>query len=159
MRITKQIEWDMGHRIPKHKSQCCNLHGHRYKLEICLAGSLVAGKDLSDKGMVIDFSDIKAIAMHYVHDICDHAFMVSDEDEIILSFFRDNPDLVSIVVPFIPTAENIVLWAFEQLEDKYSDTYGTGLQLEYLRLWETPTSSAYCDRQEYHKYLKGRTTF
>ena len=36
--ITKRLEFDAGHRIPQHKSQCRNLHGHRYALEITLEG-------------------------------------------------------------------------------------------------------------------------
>ena len=40
--ITKRLEFDAGHRIPQHKSQCRNLHGHRYALEITLEGELSA---------------------------------------------------------------------------------------------------------------------
>ena len=36
--ITRKLEFDAGHRIPDHKSQCRNLHGHRYTLEITLTG-------------------------------------------------------------------------------------------------------------------------
>ncbi|MFM6979682.1 MAG: 6-carboxytetrahydropterin synthase, partial [Methylophilaceae bacterium] len=28
MQITTRLEFDAGHRIPCHKSQCRNLHGH-----------------------------------------------------------------------------------------------------------------------------------
>ncbi|MBI4225594.1 6-carboxytetrahydropterin synthase [Candidatus Roizmanbacteria bacterium] len=45
MVITKIIEFDMGHRIPNHKSQCRNLHGHRYKLEVNLEGDVEEKKE------------------------------------------------------------------------------------------------------------------
>jgi 6-pyruvoyltetrahydropterin/6-carboxytetrahydropterin synthase len=38
MRITRRLEFDAGHRIPDHASQCRHLHGHRYALEITLSG-------------------------------------------------------------------------------------------------------------------------
>ena len=34
--ITRKLEFDAGHRIPDHNSQCRNLHGHRYTLLITL---------------------------------------------------------------------------------------------------------------------------
>jgi hypothetical protein len=33
-----------GHRIPDHKSQCRNLHGHRYTVEITLVGKVIDGR-------------------------------------------------------------------------------------------------------------------
>ncbi|MHB8760606.1 MAG: 6-pyruvoyl trahydropterin synthase family protein, partial [Thiobacillus sp.] len=37
MLITRRLEFDAGHRIPNHGSQCRHLHGHRYALEITLS--------------------------------------------------------------------------------------------------------------------------
>ena len=34
MRITRRLEFDAGHRIPDHASQCRHLHGHRYAIEV-----------------------------------------------------------------------------------------------------------------------------
>ncbi|MQM35299.1 MAG: 6-carboxytetrahydropterin synthase QueD, partial [Candidatus Accumulibacter phosphatis] len=41
MLITRRLEFDAGHRIPDHKSQCRHLHGHRYALEITLGGEII----------------------------------------------------------------------------------------------------------------------
>ncbi len=41
MLITRRLEFDAGHRIPDHKSQCRHLHGHRYAIEITLSGSVI----------------------------------------------------------------------------------------------------------------------
>ena len=62
MQITTRLEFDAGHRIPSHKSQCRNLHGHRYAIEITLSGDVIHSEGVSDDGMVMDFSDVKAIA-------------------------------------------------------------------------------------------------
>lgn len=148
MIITKQIEWDMGHRVVNHKSKCRNLHGHRYKMEVCLEGSLVDINGSSDEGMVMDFSDVKAVAVKYIHDILDHGFMVWDKDKVLVKFFKVNEDQKHIIVTFTPTAENIAKWSFETLDKQYKDVYGTGLKLLEVKVWETPTSLAICTRKD-----------
>ena len=57
--VTRRLEFDAGHRIPDHRSQCRNLHGHRYVLEITLTGDVVQAPGESDNGMLMDFSEIK----------------------------------------------------------------------------------------------------
>lgn len=148
MQVIKEIQWDMGHRVTNHHSQCRNLHGHRYKAEICVEGDLVQVEGISDQGMVIDFGDIKRIATVHVHDVLDHGFMVWDKDFILVEFFRNNPDQKNIIVPFVPTSENIAAWVFMQLDKHFKDKYGTGLVLYSIKLWETPTSVAICTRKD-----------
>ena len=139
MRVTKEIQWDMGHRVTNHHSQCRNLHGHRYKAEICVEGGLITESGVPDEGMVIDFGDIKEIAVKYVYDVLDHGFMVWNKDKVILQFFKTNPDLKHIIVSFVPTAENIAGWILARLDNRLKDKYGTGLKLYSIKLWETPT--------------------
>ncbi|MDG1445657.1 MAG: 6-carboxytetrahydropterin synthase, partial [Methylophilaceae bacterium] len=52
MEITTRLEFDSGHRIPNHNSQCRNLHGHRYVIEITLNGDIVQNEQTSEDGMV-----------------------------------------------------------------------------------------------------------
>lgn len=135
MDITKIIEWDMGHRIPNHKSKCRHLHGHRYRLEITVTGPIVQEAG-SDQGMVMDFGDIKTIAMETIHDPFDHKCLISDEDPEAV-FFRDITGV--IFVPFIPTAENLILYFADILIPAFNDR---GFTLSSLRLFETPNSWA-----------------
>jgi 6-pyruvoyltetrahydropterin/6-carboxytetrahydropterin synthase len=60
--ITRKLEFDAGHRIPDHKSQCRNLHGHRYTVEITLTGEVIAAEGNSDNGVFMDFWVVKALA-------------------------------------------------------------------------------------------------
>ena len=69
MQITTRLEFDAGHRIPNHKSQCRNLHGHRYAIEITLSGDIIQQEGASENGMVMDFSDVKAIARRSIVDV------------------------------------------------------------------------------------------
>jgi 6-pyruvoyltetrahydropterin/6-carboxytetrahydropterin synthase len=151
MIVSKQIEWEMGHRVVNHKSKCRNVHGHHYRLEICLEGCLVTKSGTSDEGMVIDFGDIKSVAIEVIYDILDHAFMVWEKDKVLSNFFKVNKDQKHIIVPFTTTSENIAKWVFEKLDKRYKDTYGTGLKLLEVRLWETPTSLAVCTRKDVYE--------
>lgn len=141
MEITKIIGFDMGHRVPNHKSKCRNVHGHRYTCHVTMEGDIVSEKGSSDEGMVIDFSDIKTIANNLLDGELDHGFMVYDGDEQLRDFLKE-AEYKLIIVPFIPTAENIAKWIFDKLTPQYEDVYGTGLRLKRIKLYETPNSFA-----------------
>lgn len=142
MQITTRLEFDAGHRIPNHKSQCRNLHGHRYALEITLSGDIISASDVSENGMVMDFSDVKQIARESVVDVWDHAFLVFKEDQVILDFLNSLPNHKTVIFSSVPTAENMAAEAFKILKSQYKDTYGNHLTLERVRLYETPNSWA-----------------
>ena len=142
MQITTRLEFDAGHRIPCHKSQCRNLHGHRYAIEITLSGDIITNENASDNGMVMDFSDVKSIARKCVVDVWDHAFLVYKGDTSVRAFLNSLPDHKTVVMETVPTAENMAAEAFRILRDAYKDTYGTHLKLERVRLYETPNSWA-----------------
>ena len=140
IKVTKIIEWDMGHRVPNHKSKCRNPHGHRYRLELTLSGELVSTAGKSDEGMVFDFGDIKQAMVEHVHDIVDHGFMIYEGDEQMTAFFesQSDSDFKCLVVPFIPTAENIAAWCYDQLKDAFPQ----GVDIVNCRIFETPNSWA-----------------
>lgn len=141
MQITTRLEFDAGHRIPSHKSQCKNLHGHRYAIEITLSGDIIT-QDTSENGMVMDFSDVKSIAKSAVVDVWDHAFLVYQHDTEVLNFLNTLPDHKTVIFPTVPTAENMASEAFKILKSKYQNTYGNHLKLEKVRLYETPNNWA-----------------
>jgi 6-pyruvoyltetrahydropterin/6-carboxytetrahydropterin synthase len=142
MQITTRLEFDAGHRIPNHKSQCRNLHGHRYVLEITLSGDIISQKEASENGMVMDFSDVKKIARESVVDVWDHAFLVFKEDKAVLDFLNSLPNHKTVIFPSVPTAENMAAEAFKILRNQYKDSYGNHLTLERVRLFETPNNWA-----------------
>lgn len=142
MQITTRLEFDAGHRIPSHKSQCRNLHGHRYAIEITLSGDIISREDASENGMVMDFSDVKSIAKTALVDVWDHAFLVYQHDKEVLNFLNTLPNHKTVVFPTVPTAENMASEAFKILKSKYHDTYSNHLKLEKVRLYETPNNWA-----------------
>lgn len=150
--ITKTVEFDAGHRVPDHKSKCRNMHGHRYKLLVTLSGIVIDEPGSSDNGMVVDFGDVKDIATKVIHDRFDHAFIVWEQDTLGLEALRVLGDSHNtVVVPFVPTAENLAAYCFDLLDGAFNRVYSSntnGVQLHCVRLFETPNSYADCHRTE-----------
>lgn len=138
MRITRRLEFDAGHRIPNHLSQCRHLHGHRYAIEITLRGEVIHASDRPDDGMVMDFSEVKAIARQHIVDPWDHAFLAWREDRQLVDFLATIPDHKTVMLDHVPTAENLARLAFAILDPLYRDSFGNHLRLERVRLHETP---------------------
>lgn len=138
MRITRRLEFDAGHRIPNHDSQCRHLHGHRYALEVTLSGPVSTTAGAADEGMVIDFSAVKAIAREQVVDPWDHAFLAWRQDAAVTGFLDGIPGHKTVLFDAPPTAEHLAHTAFAILDREYRKRYGDSLQLVRVRLYETP---------------------
>jgi len=138
MLITRRLEFDAGHRIPDHRSQCRHLHGHRYALEITLAGEVIEAAGRPDTGMVMDFSEVKEIARRCVVDAWDHAFLAYRGDTAVVAFLGTLPEHKTVLLDAVPTAENLARIAFRLLDPAYQDTFGNHLRLQRVRLYETP---------------------
>ena len=146
MQITRRLEFDAGHRIPNHKSQCKHLHGHRYAIEITLSGDIITNEGQSEQGMVMDFTDVKRIAKEKLVDEWDHAFLVYRGDKLVSDFLATLPDHRTVMLDVVPTAENLAQVAFDILKPAYKDIYGNHLRLERIRIYETPNNWADCVR-------------
>ena len=146
IRITRRLEFDAGHRIPNHASQCRHLHGHRYAIEITLSGEIIRTEGAADEGMVMDFSDVKRIAKAALVEQWDHAFLVYQGDRVVMDFLASLPGHKTVVLPVVPTAENLAAEAFRILDAAYVDTYGNQLRLQRVRLYETPNNWADAER-------------
>ena len=136
--VTRRLEFDAGHRIPDHKSQCRNLHGHRYVLEITLRGEVIEQDGVSDNGMIMDFSDIKSLAKSALVDVWDHAFLVYEKDGAVREFLDSLPEHKTVVLKRVPTVENLAREAFDILAAVFDSRYGRSLRLARLVLYETP---------------------
>jgi 6-pyruvoyltetrahydropterin/6-carboxytetrahydropterin synthase len=106
MLITRRLEFDAGHRIPDHKSQCRHLHGHRYAIEITLAGDIIRHDGDPANGMVMDFSEVKTLACEHLVDAWDHAFLVYAGDLPVVSFLASLSGHKTVLLDCVPTVEN-----------------------------------------------------
>lgn len=132
MRVTKIFDWHCAHRLPFHKGLCKNVHGHTYKLEIEVQGTV------NDVGMVIDFGDLKALVKKEIVDKFDHALVVWDGDEPLKKLVTEN-GFKHLFLPYQTTAENMVTWIYQQLT---AQKRLTDFAIVRVKLWETDTSYA-----------------
>ena len=119
------------------------MHGHRYRWEVELEGEVVTQGGSSDEGMLMDFSDVSEILNRHIHDLVDHAFIVyAGDNEAIAALSQLDDGHRTLVVPFVPTAENLAKWAYEQVEPHIKTSYGNSLRLYAFHVRETPKSWA-----------------
>ena len=135
MRIGKQFSFDASHQLVGHFGKCANLHGHTYKVEIVLTGSIE--EEGSSKGMIVDFYHVKKYAGSLI-DRLDHAVLLEGNEPIAQGEIVQTK---RVIFGFRTTAENIsrfLTWTLENLLQPYG-------RLDFVRLWETPTGFAECD--------------
>jgi 6-pyruvoyltetrahydropterin/6-carboxytetrahydropterin synthase len=117
--VSKEFTFDSAHHLHCYEGKCKSLHGHTYKLQVVMSGKVDA------RGLAIDFGDIKRLAKERIIEKLDHRY------------------LNEVLPPMNTTAENMVVWMYEQLDAALREE---GLypvvRLEEIRLWETPTSYA-----------------
>ena len=126
--VVKSIDFCYGHRLLDYEGKCRHLHGHNGRLEI-----EVRAAQLDARGMVIDFGEVRDAAKGWVDANLDHRMVLSERDPAI-------PALRGLGEPLYlmadnPTAENIAHLVFDHLR-------GAGLDVDEVRLWETPDSFA-----------------
>ncbi len=151
-RISKEVQFDAGHRVPRHSSKCKNPHGHRYRIVAHCRGWIINDPTSSDDGMLIDFGELKSILTIRVHDVLDHGFIVHKNDFVMLDALQSGRDVEEwnvIEFPYVPTAENIARWIWEEIEPVIKEHFRGNLMLDHIECWETPTSCAYYP-QEVH---------
>lgn len=146
MMVTKEWTWDMAHRLVKnYQGKCQHLHGHTYKVEVCVEGAALDRYD-----MTIDFTTIADHMKKWVMDTLDHATMVCIDDSDLLRFLQ-NLKQKHYPIADNSTAEHLARMLFgvfsEQVKiylNERSDA-SRDLHIRYVRVWETPTSSAVCN--------------
>jgi 6-pyruvoyltetrahydropterin/6-carboxytetrahydropterin synthase len=150
--VEKEIEFDAGHRVPDHDSKCWNLHGHRYRVVVGVSGPLRSSG--AETGMVIDFSRIKEALSKHVHDLYDHGMILYTDDplgDLERVIGEDGYGMKLILVGWVPTAENMARSIFDDMsailnvpeEIHFGPPTGRyDIKVEYVKVYETPTSVA-----------------
>ena len=123
-RVTREIDFCYGHRLLNYEGKCRFLHGHNGRAVIT-----IEGESLDERGMVLDFTDIKRSVSSWIDENLDHRMILHRKDPVV-------PMLEKLGEPMYlidenPTAENIARLIFEQ-------TRNEGVPIVEVRLWETP---------------------
>ena len=131
-RVTRQIDFCYGHRLLNYQGKCRHLHGHNGRAVLTLAGT-----ELDERGMLLDFGEMKQIVQRWIDDEWDHRMILRRDDPAVAALTELGEPLVLIDVN--PTAENLARLIFEYARQR-------GLPVVEVRLWETPKCSAsYCE--------------
>lgn len=134
LRVTKTFTFEMAHALGGHDGPCRHVHGHSYELAVTVRGMPSQEKGHPKNGMVIDFSELKAIVNKHVIHPFDHTLVLPAEaDE-----YKHITGEAVIRVPYQPTCENLLAEFVQRLQPQFPQH----MQLVSLRLRETATSWA-----------------
>ncbi len=123
VRVSTEFTFDSAHHLHCYEGKCQSLHGHTYKLQVTMIGTV------DERGISIDFADIKKMVKERIVAKLDHQY------------------LNTALPPMNTTAENMVVWIYEQLDRELAERqWKPRIRLDEVRLWETPTSFASVDR-------------
>jgi 6-pyruvoyltetrahydropterin/6-carboxytetrahydropterin synthase len=134
-RVSREIDFCYGHRLLDYRGKCQHLHGHNGRVVITLETS-----GLDDRGMVLDFSDIKRVISAWIDENLDHRMILRRDDPAVPALEKLGEPVY--VINANPTAENIA-----KLIADYA--LSQGYPVVEVRLWETPRCYAtYCPGDE-----------
>ena len=127
-RVTREIEFCYGHRLLNYDGKCRHLHGHNGRAVVTLEGPR-----LDDRGMLVDFGEIKQKIQRWIDEEIDHNMLLRHDDPL-LPLLRERGERV-YVMNENPTAENIARLIYEHGRE-------AGLPIVEVQLWETPNCLA-----------------
>lgn len=122
--VSREIDFCYGHRLLQYEGKCRYLHGHNGRAVIT-----IEAESLDHRGMVLDFSDIKAGVTSWIDENLDHRMLLHKDDPAVPSLRELGEPLFLLDVN--PTAENIARLIHEA-------AVARGFPVVQTRLWETP---------------------
>lgn len=127
-RVSQEIEFCYGHRLLNYAGKCRHLHGHNGKAVIVLEGAT-----LDQRGMLVDFSDIKKSVAGWIDENLDHRMILNSADPVVPLLLEQHEPLHLITEN--PTAENIARLIYHYAQSQ-------GFPVVEVCLWETFKSFA-----------------
>ncbi len=106
-----------AHRLTMVGAKCENMHGHNWKVEVC-----VTGDKLDDGGVVMDFGEIKKNVAD-IMAMLDHKYLNE------LEFFQQSQ----------PSSENIAAFVAGQLQRRIDNS---SVRVSRVTAWESDDASA-----------------
>jgi 6-pyruvoyltetrahydropterin/6-carboxytetrahydropterin synthase len=123
-RVSREIDFCYGHRLLNYDGKCKYLHGHNGRAIITIESA-----SLDERGMVLDFSEIKRVVSSWIDEQLDHRMLLHRSDPVVPLLQQMGEPL--FLMDENPTAENIARLIFE-----FTATHG--FPIVECQLWETP---------------------
>ena len=127
----------MAHVLDGYDGPCRNVHGHSFRLDVTVIGEPIADEKSPKQGMVMDFSDLKAIVNKQVIDRFDHVLLVSRNSELAQKGKILNLQKI-VEVDYQPTCENLLSHIAQLIALELPQS----VKLHHLKLNETASSFA-----------------
>jgi 6-pyruvoyltetrahydropterin/6-carboxytetrahydropterin synthase len=127
-RIYKQVHFDASHRLMHYRGKCAHLHGHRWKVEVWIAGE-VDGVT----GILVDYNTIRSIIERF-----DHQIILNRDDPMVACIEQFQP---VITTPGDPTSELLAVIIRDEMEAECRAA-GIVARVERIRVWESETCFA-----------------
>lgn len=107
-------KFDSAHCLRGYQGNCENLHGHTYRVQVCLRSA-----KLDNIGMAVDFKKVKAALRSIVTGL-DHVFI------------NELPEFCEVN----PTAENLARYVYCKMGEQFPG------MMNRVTVWETESSAA-----------------
>ena len=121
-----KVDFDAAHRLLNYNGKCAVPHGHSYQAEIRFES-----EDLDGLGMSIDFGDVKRPLKDWIDENWDHAFLVNDSDEEMVSALHALSESKIYAFESVnPTAEVMAKTLFDVMSSL------VGPEVVSIRMWE-----------------------
>jgi len=114
--VIVESRFSAAHSLREYDGNCERLHGHNWRVE-----ATVAGRELDDLGMLIDFRQLKK----HVAEVL---------DELDHRHLNDLPAFSAVN----PTTENVARYIFDCLSKRLPES----VRVRSVVAWETPGSGA-----------------
>ena len=139
IRITKKFTFETAHALFGYDGKCSNFHGHSYKLYVTIIGTPIVEKSDPKYGMVMDFTDLKAIVKPNIEDVFDHATLLNKNTphQKLAEILIENGHKI-LLVDYQPSTEMMLIDFAKKIKPLLPDH----ITLHSLKLQETENSHA-----------------
>jgi 6-pyruvoyltetrahydropterin/6-carboxytetrahydropterin synthase len=126
--IYKEVFFDASHRLLHYEGKCRNLHGHRWRVEVWLAGTID-----QRTGILVDFNAIRDVIERF-----DHQVILNREDPMVACLGQFQPVMTTEGDP----SSEVLAGEIRGLLDRECGLGRTGARVVRIRVWESDTCCA-----------------
>ena len=125
--IYKEVFFDASHRLLHYEGKCRNLHGHRWRVEVWLAGEID-----ERTGILVDFNAIREVVERF-----DHQVILNRDDPMVSCLERFQP---VVKTTGDPSSEVLAGEIRRLLQEEC--LRGGRARVTRIRVWESDTCCA-----------------
>lgn len=102
--VSKDVEFDAAHYLPKYPGKCSSMHGHRWKVRFT-----VTAEHLNESGMVVDFNVLSYAAKELDHRLVNEV-LENPTAELMAEWFYDVLTRALDIMPNRPKVVSVEVW-------------------------------------------------